>query len=153
MTKLNLLAAVCFVAVGIGCGGSGDLAQTALPTGISSLNLGDTFDTEGKYVHVFSGKDGELSYVYNDGGSSGPINVSIDADGRITRLTWEQPVGDEQRMQEVMREAEQRFGQFLKNRQSSEESTVMFFEDDATAYSLTFAGNSVILTSELLGKR
>lgn len=150
MNKCVLWAALCLIAIGVSCAENGGGQAAALPTGISTLSLGNTFDTKGEYVHVFSDESGELSYVYNDGGTAGPINVAVDGEGKIVRLSWEQSIRGEKQIQEVIQEAERRFGRFLKNKQRDKDQTLMYFEDGSTAYSLTFAGNSVVLTTEVI---
>lgn len=121
-------------------------ALRPLPRGVSPYLLDDLFDTEGENVHTFGNADGSLDYVYNDVENDRPINVDIDEDGFITRLSWHFLVEGPDGLKEAMAEAKEKFGHHLTNEEVKDTATWMYFDDGLTLYTVNFEGNMVTLT-------
>ena len=69
--------------------------------------------------------------------------IRLDDSGRVVGISWGQYVIDAGRRAAVMRQAKERFGQFLKEERETDSGKTMIFEDETTRYRLDFLNQEV----------
>ena len=135
--------AVVLCVLASGCGPESLPPETRLPRGYDDIMLGDTFDPVGTGAKEITSTDGIRRFRVERVENQPPVIIRLDDSGRVVGISWGQYVIDAGRRAAVMRQAKERFGQFLKEERETDSGKTMIFEDETTRYRLDFLNQEV----------
>ncbi|HDP94582.1 MAG TPA: hypothetical protein ENN40_04380 [Candidatus Aminicenantes bacterium] len=123
-----------------------------LPLLIKSLKIGTKFNTGAENVHTFESQDGKLSYVWMCPDEDFPVNVELDAEGKIARLAWETTAQNQEEAATLADEHKTEYQQFFRGRTELDQGYAIHFESDTLHYVIRVEATLVTFMTIAKGK-
>ncbi len=117
--------------------------QSGLPKEIGPLKLGQVFDVEGEHVHTFADVEDNISYTYWSDELKLAINVEIDDENVITRLSW--PASAE--VEDFIDETNELFGEFFLRKEDLDDGAYRLIYEDEESVLRVFVRGIMIMVS------